>query len=138
MNNKIITILLIFIVIGLFTIGFMLGEIKSEMNKNNTAVMNDTANKTNETVNTTLINSTIDDSENTTSEPVKEEEEKETFDNADGIGLSDDDYSRQREAKFAKEAQGETLNDDYVESTGGLEGKELQEYMENNVPDDYK
>lgn len=36
------------------------------------------------------------------------------------------------------EPKGEVLNKDYIESTSASNGKELQEYMENNVPDEYK
>ena len=127
--NKITTILLIFVVIGLFTTAFMLNEIRTEMHNQEPVVANNT---TNGTLNTTVINSTT---ENITSEPVAEETtaEETTADETNSHEM----YKSQFNQKDG-EPKGETLNEDYIESTGASNGKELQEYMENNVPDDYK
>lgn len=122
--NKITTILLILVVIGLFTTAFMLNEIRTEIHNQEPAVVNNT---TNETVNlTNETNETLtNDTEETTTEPIEEET------------TSHEMYESQFNQKDG-EPKGETLNEDYIESTGASNGKELQEYMESHVPDDYK
>ena len=60
----------------------------------------------NDIVNTTAtVEEPVHDDTTTETNNVDNVADEKTYDNADGIGLSDDDYSKQREAKFAQEAK---------------------------------
>ncbi len=81
----------------------------------------------------TVNTNSTDDTEETVNEPVEEETVTGPVEEA----TSHEMYKSQFNQKDG-EPKGATLKEDYIESTGASNGKELQEYMESHVPDDYK